>query len=346
MRSLILLVVSLTAGWTLFADTANTNALPVAGSNRTKAVDFEFEILPILKESCLACHNQTRAKADLILETPRSILKGGESGPAVSPGRAEESLLFRSAAHFEKPFMPPKDNKANAPDLNPEQLALLRLWIEQGARGEVLGPRDFLWQSLNSSVRPILSLAVTSDSQFAACSRGNELFLYRIATGQALGQLIDPGLGRFSSGTNAAAHLDLIEALDFSPDGELLASGSYREVKLWRRAHNEKASTPVAALYPTAHLLSCTPDRSWLAVTSLDGGIALWESGASKPAKTIMTGERFLPFVEVAPGGAHFATLSGDNFLRVWQSASGRVIAQTNWGAMPAALTWVARGEQ
>src|SRR6478672_7308604 len=103
-------------------EAAAADPLPVATSNRKTPVDFESEILPFLKQSCLACHNQTKAKADLVLETPQTILKGGESGPAVVPGKPEESLLLNAATHRQKPFMPPADNKVNAPDLSPKQL--------------------------------------------------------------------------------------------------------------------------------------------------------------------------------------------------------------------------------
>src|SRR5437868_1939922 len=110
-------------------------ALPVAELQRTTPVDFEKEILPALSANCLACHNRTKAKADLVLETPADILKGGENGPAVVPKRAGDSLLLKSAAHRQEPVMPPKDNKVAAVDLTPEQLGLIKLWIDQGAAG-------------------------------------------------------------------------------------------------------------------------------------------------------------------------------------------------------------------
>jgi cytochrome c len=65
-------------------------ALPIADMKRAEPVDFEKEVLPILKNNCLACHNQTKAKAGLILETPQSILKGGDSGPG-SPGNRRKA---------------------------------------------------------------------------------------------------------------------------------------------------------------------------------------------------------------------------------------------------------------
>ena len=95
-----------------------------------------------MRDNCLACHNRTRAKADLVLETPADIRKGSENGPVLVPGDAEKSLLLQASAHQTKPPMPPKDNKVSAIDLTPSQLGLIRLWIEQGAKGEVTAASD------------------------------------------------------------------------------------------------------------------------------------------------------------------------------------------------------------
>ena len=58
---------------------ATPKAILITGIQRSAPVDFEREILPLMRTSCLACHNRTKAKADLILETPADMLKGGES---------------------------------------------------------------------------------------------------------------------------------------------------------------------------------------------------------------------------------------------------------------------------
>lgn len=198
-------------------------ALPIADMKRTEPVDFEKEILPVLKNNCLACHNQTKAKAGLILETPQTILRGGDSGPAVVPGKPDESLLFKAAAHLDDTKMPPQDNKVNAADLKPEELGLLKLWIEQGAKGEVHASAPVEWQPLPDGLSPIYAVAVTGDGQFAACGRANELFIYSIPLARLITRI-----------TNA--HLDFIQSLAFNPAGDLLASGSYGEVKLWRHS--------------------------------------------------------------------------------------------------------------
>src|SRR6516165_6232872 len=66
--------------------------IPIIDIQRANQVDFEKEVLPILSHSCLACHNRSKAKAKLVLETPAEILKGGDSGPAVVPGKGAASL--------------------------------------------------------------------------------------------------------------------------------------------------------------------------------------------------------------------------------------------------------------
>src|SRR5207247_2622146 len=128
--------------------------IAIANINRKTPVDFEKEILPILKNNCLACHNKTTTKAGLILETPQDILKGGESGQVVVPKRSGESLLLKVASHQVKPTMPPGNNKVEASDLTPGELGLVKLWIDQGAKGEVHRSGPIAWQPLPEGLNP------------------------------------------------------------------------------------------------------------------------------------------------------------------------------------------------
>src|SRR5437762_11039379 len=168
--------------------------IAIAKIERKTPVDFEKEILPILKNNCLACHNKTTTKADLILETPQDILKGGESGKVVVPKRSGESLLLKIASHQVKPMMPPKNNKVQASDLTPEELGLIKLWIDQGAKGEVHGAGPIVWQPLPDGLNPIYAVALAPDGQFAACARANQIFLYQLPSRQLVGRLTDPQL--------------------------------------------------------------------------------------------------------------------------------------------------------
>ena len=84
--------------------------LPIVEPKRDKPVDFDRELLPVLKRNCLACHNAAKAENSLVLETPQTMLKGGDEGPAIVPGKSAESLLLKVAAHQVDPAMPPDDN--------------------------------------------------------------------------------------------------------------------------------------------------------------------------------------------------------------------------------------------
>lgn len=245
--------------------------LPVATLTRTEPVDFGREVFPFLKQNCLACHNTTKAKAGLNLETPDLMKKGGDTGPAIEPGKGDASLLFTTAAHIEDPAMPPEKNTSKARNLTPEELALLKLWIDQGAKGgAVSAPAPEKWEPIRGP-QPIYTAAVTTDGRFAAAGRGNQITIYDIALGREAGNLVDPALDDKALYPNGAAQRDHVQALSFSPQGDL-ASGGYRIAKIWRRAA-AAAEAPVA-LPAEAVSLAQAADGT-LAFGAADGTIVL-----------------------------------------------------------------------
>ena len=169
--------------------------IPITALKRNTLVDFDREILPIFRKKCLACHNATDAEGELVLETPASILRGGETGPAVIPQKGNDSLLLMFASNREEPFMPPPKNDRNAEPLTPQELGLIKLWIDQGAKGggsSVLSPTA--WRPLPKRLSPIYAVAVTPDGQYVACGRANQIFIYHVPTGQLVTRLTDPEL--------------------------------------------------------------------------------------------------------------------------------------------------------
>src|SRR5688572_26306705 len=73
--------------------------IPIADVQRSASVTFDQDVLPLFQKKCLACHSASAKKGALVLETPASILKGGETGPAVVAGKSGESLLLKLASH-------------------------------------------------------------------------------------------------------------------------------------------------------------------------------------------------------------------------------------------------------
>ncbi|MDQ6699271.1 MAG: hypothetical protein M3Z36_03695, partial [Acidobacteriota bacterium] len=90
-------------------------------------VSFSKDIQPILQNSCLKCHGSAMQLSKLDLRTRDAALKGGEHGPSLVPGKADQSRLYRMISGEEKPAMPLGGKIA------PEQIAVIKTWIDQGA---------------------------------------------------------------------------------------------------------------------------------------------------------------------------------------------------------------------
>ena len=91
--------------------------------------DYGKEIKPLLEKKCFTCHGGLKQKAGLRMDTVALMLKGGKSGPAVVPGKSAESLLIERITETDPDERMPQDGAA----LTPEQIALLRAWVDAGA---------------------------------------------------------------------------------------------------------------------------------------------------------------------------------------------------------------------
>src|SRR3954470_13970036 len=82
----------------------------VASSTAADSDLWKTHIHPILSQNCFKCHSELKQKAGLDLSSPALVLKGGERGPAVVPGKPNDSLLFQFIQPGADPHMPPKDH--------------------------------------------------------------------------------------------------------------------------------------------------------------------------------------------------------------------------------------------
>jgi mono/diheme cytochrome c family protein len=94
-------------------------------------VDYTRDVKPIFAANCTSCHGPTKQKADLRLDLYANIKHGGQSGAAIVPQKSSESRLIQAvtAAKPEISKMPPKGQLAA------EQIAILKRWIDEGAKG-------------------------------------------------------------------------------------------------------------------------------------------------------------------------------------------------------------------
>ncbi len=95
----------------------------------------EREVFAILGGKCLVCHGRRVQKAGLDLRSRESLLKGGKSGPAITPGDPEKSLLVQRIASQQMP-PPALQEQFSVRGLMQDELEKVKAWIARGAPPE------------------------------------------------------------------------------------------------------------------------------------------------------------------------------------------------------------------
>ncbi len=122
----------------------------VADDSTTAGTEFfEKQIRPLLAEHCQSCHGDKKQEGGLRLTSRDTLLKGGETGPAVVPGKPDESRLIRAVGYLDELKMPPKQKLAEA------DIAKLKRWVAMGA----------LWPASSSTPSPTANGAGPSEFQ-------------------------------------------------------------------------------------------------------------------------------------------------------------------------------------
>ena len=99
---------------------------------------FEAKVRPVLEAHCINCHGPTKQKAGLRLDSREALMRGGDSGPTVEPGRPEVSRLIEAVNHSADLQMPPKGKLKGA------EVEALAKWVRDGA----------LWPEATAEPRP------------------------------------------------------------------------------------------------------------------------------------------------------------------------------------------------
>jgi hypothetical protein len=104
--------------------------LPLAAGPARAAIDFVKDIKPLIEQSCIRCHSGPKAKGGLSLETKDGLLKGGNEGKVVTPGKSADSKLFKA-------LVAPKDDDNKMPPdgerLSKAVTDKFKAWIDEGA---------------------------------------------------------------------------------------------------------------------------------------------------------------------------------------------------------------------
>lgn len=124
MKFSVVSLILLSSTCTLSAAEKSPSTIPPAKQNQLHF--FEKEIRPLLIKHCLECHSEKKQKGELRLDSLKAMLKGGESGPAIVPGKSNDSILVE-AINYESFEMPPEKK------LSDKEISALTRWVNRGA---------------------------------------------------------------------------------------------------------------------------------------------------------------------------------------------------------------------
>ena len=183
----------------------------------TRQIDYDKDVRPLLAQNCYSCHGPEAQQSGLRLDLRQNALRGGDYGPVIVPGKSHESKLIRRLVDGDGGMqMPP------AGALLPEEIAVLRAWIDQGAEFR----NDVAEEAPPKPLDPVLATMIT-----AARSGSRAAMESALAAHRDLLNAKDPG---GSTLLHHAAAFGSIDTLIF-----LLDAGSDLTAK------NRRGSTPL-----------------------------------------------------------------------------------------------------
>lgn len=191
------------------------------GADGVAAGDPVKPALRILRDQCIGCHKPGKAKGGLLLTTYEKMMKGGDNGAVVVPGKGTGSALYKSALKDADPHMPPKKQLADA------EITALRAWIDDGAKwdasvfDEPPAPKTVRLTTMPSAYAPVLALALAPDEKRLAFARGSAVIVVDLTKKER------PVLARLEG------HSEPVQSLAWSVDGRSIVSGGWQRILVW-----------------------------------------------------------------------------------------------------------------
>jgi WD40 repeat protein/mono/diheme cytochrome c family protein len=311
-----------------------------AGRLASAEVSFTRDIAPVFVAKCLACHNAEKAKGGYRMHHFDALWKKGSSDetPLVA-GQPGQSHLFKLlTAADEDDRMPQKDDP-----LPPAQIALIKQWIEAGAKFDgpdrtaaltlLAPPRHREAPRAYSAPVAVTALAFDPSGEWIVTGGYHEIIFWNARSGE---------LGRRIGGVAERTF-----ELAFSPDGRWLAAasgtpGKIGEVKLFHATNDEPARV-LGTTSDAALALTFSPDGRRLAAGGADNVIRIWEpAGAAKPLLTIEQHADWVLALAFSPDGLQLASASRDKSARVFDALTGELeTTHTGHGDYVTSVTWL-----
>lgn len=297
-------------------------------------VNFTDHILPIFQNACTNCHNPDKKKAGLDLTTYQGAMAGGETGPAVKPGNADGSFLYKVSAHLEEPKMPPKGSK-----LTDAELKLVKDWIagfalETANSKPAVAQQNKVDAVVVSLTRPegpapmpgdlplepfvkarplgaLTTLAVSPWAPLVAIGGQKQVLLYHVESLDPLGVLAFP---------EGFPH-----ALRFSKNAKVLLAGGglggkSGKVVLWDVTTGERIGT-VGNEADAVLAADLSADHQFVALGGPDKRVKIYQTKDGKQTGLIKKHTEWVTAIAYSPDGKYLGTADRNGGIEVWESA-------------------------
>lgn len=287
------------------------------GIDPNKPVSFYKHIRPIFQAQCNGCHQPAKNKGDYVMTDFVALLKGGEEGHAVIPGKAAESNLL-------KLIKPDEKGKAEMPQkadpLHESQVALIERWINEGAQDDTPASAkahyDMAHPPVYVKAPAVTSLEYSPDGSMIAVAGYHEVLVHKADGSGIVVRLV--GLA------------ERIQKLAWSPDGKKIAltGGSparMGEIQIWDVAA-KKLELSKSLTFDTLYGASWSPDGKYLAFGCGDNAVRAIEVATGK--ETLFMGGHSDWVLDTVWGvdGKHVVSCGRDMSVKLTEVATQRFI--------------------
>jgi mono/diheme cytochrome c family protein len=274
------------------------------------------QVHAVFAKHCVSCHNARDEEGELVLESYAQLMKGGETGPAVVPGKADQSLLIELIRHEKKPYMPPPKK---APKLSDAEIAVVKAWVDAGAKPGDLGPVAIAPAALPKVEPRVAPRKAVNAVAYAAGPK-----LYAVAR---YGEVELRSAGNRSLVRRLTGHKGNVNAVMFSADGSLLIAaaghpGVVGDVRVWKTADGSLVRA-IEGHKDAVYSVALSPDGNTIATGSYDQAIKLWNRADGKELRTLTGHNGCVYDVAFRPDGKVLASASADRTVKLWDVASG-----------------------
>jgi len=240
------------------------------------AVSFTNDIAPIFAQKCIACHGERRAKGNFQLHTYEALMKGAKGEGMLVAGKPEASELYELLISKDEDHrMPQNDDPLPAP-----QIATIKQWIQEGAKFDGPDPQASI-KTMVASMNfpdpptayphpiPVLSLAFNPAGNELASSGYHEVLIWDVADARLVRRI--------------RSLPQRIQALEYSPDGKLLAIASGTPGRIGQAYLAEGDNLRPLHTSPDVVLtVAFSPDGTTIATGGADNAIRLFDVASGK----------------------------------------------------------------